>query len=363
MTQDKSSDLSKNKKSTPMPFSANERLKMEINSIVLHQIDHVGSVIKQLNVAQDNEDFKLYINELLNKITDAENKRQFIFESEDTEVKLLIEKIIKGDDFLKAAEKIADRLMRKEQNAQSDIEHLKHEVQKGILVQALVEIGNKRKLVIAKADHIEYLDDQNLKQRKGLPLKKKLYKALMLEFNKKNEILDIFVYDTNSRIAKYWWSDFLELTELNTDEHNTELAFDAIDNLLGKIKKDYPADHNILRNRSLGYFKSNREFKIEHFIKSAIGNYEAVNSLFKIDAFKTKLLNLPEKLKFDAQFSIKPEIIKAKKLRNIVVLNDKMDLHIKEHIQNWGNVIEAETIKGQKYIRIKTDLGYEAFKK
>jgi hypothetical protein len=336
---------------------------MKILEISLHQIDHVNSVIQPLSIPKDNDDLITYLKELIIKISETDGKRQFIFESDTTEVKKLIDNIIEGSDFKSATAKIADRLMRKEQNAQSDIEHLKHEIQKGILIQAKLEINASYKVIIAKADHTEYLDDQNLRNRKGLPVKRKLYKALMMDFDRKGSIENIYVYDTNLNIARYWWSDFLELQELNTDEHNTTMAFDYIaQRLLGKLKNEFPADHNIIRNRVLGYFRSNRDFEIKHFVKHVVGNYEPVNESLDVEKLKEKIYSLPEKKGFDAQFSIKSEVIKARKLRSIVELNDKMDLHIKEYMPNIQRIIEPIIIKGEKYIRIKTEAGYEAFK-
>jgi hypothetical protein len=78
-------------------------------------------------------------------------------------------------------------------------------------VQALIEMNGTKQFVIAKADHSNYLDDEQYRTRRGLPIKKKVYKAFLAQFDQNHRISNIYVYDTNQSLAKYWWSDFLEL--------------------------------------------------------------------------------------------------------------------------------------------------------
>lgn len=336
---------------------------MNTVNITLHKIDHDAKKVSLLEISKDNEDLNGYIKALLEKIAEAGSKRKFEFESNTTEIKKIIDSIITNKNYEKEAEKAAKRLLIKEQRAQEQIEHLLHEVQKGVLVQALIEINGEKRFIISKAEYNQYLDELEMKQRQGLPIKKKIYKAFMVEYNKKGVQTNLYVYDTNSNISKYWWQDFLELNEVNTDENNTNEAFETITkNALGKLKSEFPADHNILRNRILGYFKSNKDFEMDHFIETAIGDYEPVDKDFKVAELKTKIRNLPEKKGFDSQFTIKPEVIKAKKLKEIVHLNENIDLHINSHVGDLHEIIEAVKVKGEKYIRIRSDAGYEAFK-
>lgn len=66
---------------------------------------------------------------------------------------------------------------------------------------------------------------------------------------------EVIVYDTNSSMSKYWWGDFLELSEVYTNKHNTITAFDAIDKgVFTKMKKDFPQDYVYLRNSTVRYF-------------------------------------------------------------------------------------------------------------
>lgn len=336
---------------------------MNIVSNSLHLIDVGSGSINAIQIATDNEDLKKYLKELLEKITSSSSKRKFSFERDTTEVKSSLDRIISGEDFSPCAEINARRLLQKEKTAQEEYEQLRYEIQKGVLVQSLVEVDGVMKIIIAKADHTDYLDGEQFRNRKGFPIRKKIYKAFLAEYNSSNAITEIFVYDTNASIAKYWWSDFLELTEINTDEHNTDRAFEAVDKMIfAKMKSDFPADHNILRNRVLGYFRSSSVFEMDSFIENAFRDYTPVNEDLNVPDMVRKIRELPEKKGFDSHFNIRPEVIKAKKLRSIVPITDKIDLHIKDHIDDLNHIIESYKYQGEKYIRIKTDTGYEAFK-
>ena len=82
--------------------------------------------------------------------------------------------------------------------------------------------------MICKSDDIEILSEDTFRKVKGLPLKKRIFKAfLYTRITTSNDVI-IKVLDSNNAMAKYWWRDFLELTELYDNESNTKRAFDAV---------------------------------------------------------------------------------------------------------------------------------------
>lgn len=337
---------------------------MIILSNSLHIIDIERSTIRSIQVDSTNADLREYISDLMQKVARSESKRKFEFASNTTEVKSSIDRMINGGDFSELAGINANRLLRVETQVQEETEHLRYEIQKGALIQVLLEGEGRKQIVFAKADHITYLDETELRNRNGFPVRKKIYKAFLADYDQTGAVRSLYVFDTNLGMAKYWWSGFLELTEVVTDEQNTEKAFDSVDRLvLSPIREEFRADHNILRNRVLGYFRSNREFELDSFLENVIGDYVPVNDNFNVEKFKEKIKALPDKKGFDTQFNIEVEVIKARKLKNIVPINDKIDLHIKDFVDDLDRIIESYKYQGEKYIRIKTDTGYEAFKK
>jgi hypothetical protein len=340
---------------------------MEILSTAIYHIDHSKTDVAPVPIPDDNADLSTYIEELLAKIAKDDSNRLFSFVSETGEGHTNITDLLNKEHHESATRQIARRLLYKEQNKQADIAHLIHDIPRGVLIIILFEDDNgSTRLIISKADHARYLNEQDFTLEQGLPYEKKTYKAFLADLDEENEVERIYIYDTNAKIAKYWYEDFLELKEVNTDEFNTGTAFDAIEkNILNKFKNDFPSDYHIIRNRVIGYFRSKESFELQEFIDEAIGaDYDPVNPAFKpkISDITKKIKDLPSKKNFDSQFTIEKSTIKARQVNSVVKLNDTMDLHIKDFVGDLHQVIKAVEENGLKYIKIRTDEGYKAFK-
>lgn len=330
-------------------------------SIRIFQIDTDNDKVIPVDQTQYGKDFKDYLTGLIEIISEGSG-RSFVFERETTEIRALIPRILKKEDFSVISEIAARRLLSCEQTTQAQIKKLGKEIQKGIVVQAIIEKDNMRKYVICKADHSEFLKDGDYTKTKGLPTKKKVFKAFYAIFTEAGNVENVVVYDTNSVMSKYWWGDFLELTEVYTDKHNTITAFEAIDKgVFTKMKKDAPQDYIHLRNSAVRYFRANAGFDMQNFLDTAIGNYEPYSEKLKIEALKNSIKELPKTKKFDEQFSIVKEHVTARFL-NKIPLTTQIDLYLKEDIINIENVITAEQDKdGAKYVKIRSDSGYKFF--
>lgn len=202
---------------------------MNLQSICIYQIDTVNTQVIHIEKENFGPDFDNYLNGLIQIITNGGSGRRFAFDRESTEIRALIPRIIANENFKTIAEVAAKRLLSCEITTQKQIEKLKVEIQKGIVVQAVVEEGESLYYVICKADHLEFLKDEDYILTKGLPIRKRVFKAFVANFQAPNIVDTVLVYDTNASMSKYWWKDFLELTEVYTDKHNTTTAFEAID--------------------------------------------------------------------------------------------------------------------------------------
>lgn len=335
---------------------------MDLKAISIFQIDPANSTIIHVDKATYGEDFDSYLNGLIDIIFSG-NGRSFKFDRETTEIRSLISKITLDHDFQALAEVAAKRLLNCEQIVQKKIDKLDKQIQKGIIVQALLQKNDVLRYVICKAEHSEFLKDEDYKKTKGLPIKKKIYKAFAASFLKDDSISSVFVYDTNSSISKYWWRDYLELEEAYTDEYNTETAFDAIDKVaLTKIKKVYPQDYIHLRNSLVRFFRANSSFNMDDYIDNGIGDYEPFDQKLDVDALKYNIKNLAKTHKFDESFEIIKKKIKARFL-NTISLTPQIDLQFKEDINNLEQVVFAvEDPDGSKFVKIRSDNGYKYFK-
>jgi len=336
---------------------------MEILFTSLHQIDHSSDTIIEIDISTKSDDLLNYVQRLFDEITRNPNKRKFRFESDTTEVRTSISHLLQMQH--KKASKInAERLLKIEKQTQDDISHFDKEIQKGSLFQAFIKNENSKRIIISKADHNAYIDELDFKTHKGLPWKKKIFKAFIAEIDNSNQIDKVFVYDTNPKMSKYWWRAFLELTEIYTDTHNTKRALDILDKkIFNPIRKEYPADHTILRNSSVRYFRSQPDFELSSFISDTFENYTPVNTDFPTDKIIKKVELLPDKWDFDTKFTIRKEEI-DKRVVNKIPLTEKIDLVIKDYIENLGGVISSDKdTDGKKFVKIYSDIGFERFKR
>jgi len=336
---------------------------MEILKIQIFKIDIDEEEASNIDSKTYGEELDNYLLELFETIISGSSGRQFKFERKTTEVRSQITNINNGQDFNNCSKVISERLLKVEVDAQKKMNKLKVTIQKGIFVQAQISEDKNNKFIICKADHNEFLNEVDFTLSKGLPTKKKAFKAFVCDLNDDDSDSGILVYDTNPSDTKYWWKELLELEMIITDEDNTENAFGAIDNVITKnIKEKYPQDYTHIRNSVVRYFRATERFEMQHFLDNAIGNYLPENHDLDVDGIKSKIKELPAKKRapFDNQFNIIKEKVKAKFL-NKIKLTPEIDLNIKGDYAD--NTIIAEIKDGEKYISIKSEEGYKYFKK
>lgn len=328
----------------------------------LYKIDVQHSTVESIALPEIQNDLSGYITQLIESIASDSDSKEFNFISDATEVRTLICRTIEQRDYDQPIMQIARRLLEKEVLAQQNT-NLPIEIHRGMLIFSMIQVNeNIKKFIISKAEHTEFLDDETFSKRQGPPLKKKIYKAFTVDIDSDLSFSRISVYDTNTTISKYWWRDFLELSETRSSEENTKNAFDSIDTkVLTSIKKDHPQDYIYLRNSTIRYFRATPEFRMDDFIQIGIGDYQPYDSNLDVDSIKAKIRQLPEKYKFDTLFEICPQKIRARFI-NDIKLTDQIDLRLKQDIDNLENVISAQIICGRKYVLVESASGYEYFK-
>jgi len=341
---------------------------MDIIFNSLYKLDIVNNVLEPLPLPADDNDLKSYIIQLLDKILNDADRKGFEFQSETTEVRVLIDRILRTADgdmdaYHVHSRGIAERLLAKEIESQSRM-NLKVELVKGIVVVSLVRFTDRPdKIIISKADYNEYLDAESYKNRTGFPLKKKIYKAFIADADELHNITRVAVFDTNSVFTVYWWRDFLELKEVHTDEFNTENAFDAIEEaVLDPIKKKHKADYINLWNATVHYFRVKDEFSADDFISQIISGYRPFDPSLNTTELETKARKEFSKEKFDNRFAIVSGVV-SKRFKKSISLTPQIDLNFKSDIQNLDNTImRYKEPNGEKWVMIRSSEGYEYFK-
>ena len=63
----------------------------------------------------------------------------------------------------------------------------------------------------------------------------------MIVCNDAIEIQSVSVYDTNPKMAEYWWQDYLELSEIYNSAHNTTRSIDIIlKKIIEPLRQEHP---------------------------------------------------------------------------------------------------------------------------
>jgi hypothetical protein len=333
-----------------------------ISRKALFEINISAEEVLKVSMPAAGSDFDTYLEDLVTQIQSDKSGRNFQFPAHSTGIKSVIATLADKKEDAAFAD-AADRLLVKEIAAQEKIKQLNVDIQKGLLIQALVSENKKEFYIIAKAEHRDFIEEVTFKKLKGLPFKKKIFKSFIAELDSKRNPVNAWVDDTNESIARYWWDDYLELVEVYDDFYNTKRAFDVIDNaIFAPLQKEAKQDYMALRNATIHLFRTSDSFNYDEYVKRVIKKYKPVNKeKVDIERIVERMKDLPEKRKFDRRFDIEPGEIRAK-FKKDIPLTPEMDLRIKQDI-NLKNDVKALEENGNKYIRIRTDIGYAYFQK
>lgn len=335
----------------------------------VHKIDYDAESFVEVELQPNFDNF---VTELLMNINDNVVNKAYVPSSQSTQVVTDIRSIfslIEIDEIepeglnmrVKVyADDIAQRLFDKEKLKQEQIYHMGQNVKKGSLIQAAIKNGDNYSYLLAKVEHSSFVDDSDFSFKSGFSSEqKKIWKTCIFNCSIENEIVTIDeakIYVNNS--GKYWADDFLELKELSTDAQNTKRAFNAIDSILIKeVKKNAPGDYTVIRNTFVGYMKRERQLDYNEMVSEILDNYDADTlSQENICELKNKLIELPEKKKFDRLFTVVPKEIRAK-VRKLYKVNEGIEIKVNDFVQDIKQKISAEedVTTGAKYIRIMTN--------
>ena len=336
-----------------------EARDLHIEGQIVHRIDHAANAANSISVKDEQVEFSDYLKRLISDASTNTKGRKYKVRSLATQVVSTAIKAIHDKDF-NGFHESAKRLLENETKAQKRVERLDVEILGGILLHASIIDKGIKKVIICKAENSEFLNDGTFKRSSGYPIKRRIYRSVQFVFNEVEEITDIAVFDSSTKGASYWWDGFLELDQHWDDKYNTERAFDIIDKkALAGLKEKAPADHMYLRNSAIRYFRSNGAFDLEEFIDKVVGEYQPVSVECNVESLKNKIREFPGKYGFDAQFDLVPSSITAR-IKTILQLSDNIELIIKKDI-DIPKYVTPVLVEGQKYIRIRTDVGYDAF--
>lgn len=339
-----------------------------IVSAVLHHIDVNSKSTKLILITGQQLDLEGYLTDLLHEVKTKQQKREYEFSRETTEFFIALQSYHHHQDLQlnTVSSNLADRLLEKEIATDIRYGHLGADgnghVKKGSFLQFLYKEDGKISYLGVKIEHQTFLDEVDLKKKIGLSIANKVYKACRVDFDSNHSPCEVFVYDTNTKPSAYWWHDFLELRELRNDALNTTTASTEVLRVINKIKKDFPADHTILRNSIISAFKQNAAFNYYDFLTNSIENYEPEVAALKdkLPELINTLKTLPDKKKFDTQFTLVPSSVPFRKTK--FNLSKEISLTIEDGIENINDKIWSEkTACGKELVVIESSDGFKRF--
>ncbi len=337
---------------------------MNIEKAFLHHIEQSFNELVCVDIDSHYVEIEPIVQSVVDEIFEGKNKRACIIPPENRMLSELTAQINDTDVTVqKSAVFInAERLLRKERDAQNQYGSIT-QIPKGSLFHLLVRHNGKIYFIITKTDHDKFLDENELSTRRGIPLNKKTYKSFYCEIID-GQLNNAFIYDPSGRSARYWWEGYLDVVLCNSDAQNTEKVLShLIEKIIYPIKVKSPDDYKTLRDGTINYFRSHEVFNLSEYLLHVWELYTPILANLSLDKYKNKINEMSSNRKFDTSFTIIAASINRRVKKNIQ-LTPKMKLHIDDMtFQEEKNLVSTFANADGKWIQIKTDIGYEYFKR
>ncbi|KZN69443.1 nucleoid-associated protein [Pseudoalteromonas luteoviolacea] len=334
---------------------------MEDFNLESYSIHHINLEEEKHHEPEQGEesDIETLSRELLTETFDSKRGQEFKFASDTEEVAILVSNMANGG-WEDSCTKIADRLLRSELSRQEELGNFQ-QVAKGSLLQLKVTNGEELYIIFTKVDHNKFVDERDSLIHFGIPFKKRVQKTCIFKFSEDLTPVSIKIFDSNSKISKYWRKDFLCCEAIRSPVENTKSAFSAIDNTLSRnLKKQSKPDYTYLRNNIITYFRSNESIAFDDFVENVVRNYVPINSEVDMGELAEKISALPESKGFDTQFDVDTKSINAR-IRRVVVLAENFELNIKGEVPELESLVDTGSDALGKYLKIYSPEGHDEF--
>ena len=331
----------------------------EIIFSLVHSINREKFIAEYRDIS--NEDLKEYVEALMRGIMKNRSYRYYKPIRETTEVNMIVQKSVR-EEYIEEEDQnnIAEKYLDVELEAQARIEKMNIKIREGYLIEVLLKDEEHFYYIISKVENGDYLDNETVKKRTGLPYNDKMLKSALYVFNKEKERESILVADTAK--TDYWAGKFLEIEEENQDEICTQKIYTAIEGMIkretiGASEKENRSyvDYYNLRNNLIVYFKQPREFDFDEMMNCVFGKYEPEHPrLINMNKLKDKVQEKLLSSKYDTAFTIAPQAVK-KNMKHIFKVNFCVEMNVVSGAENMRNLIEAFMQDEAAYLKIKVE--------
>jgi hypothetical protein len=333
----------------------------------LYKLDIEDNSVEEVALDGQAQDLNAYLDELLADIRSETHQRRFNIGSPTSEFHALVRSIQDSRSLSPSDKGLAERLLRIELATERKVQRLSRgsgtHLKKGSFLQWFYEENGVFVYLGVKVDHKEFLDEDDFTKRIGLALKDRLYKAVRVAFSADGSVAEVVVVDAGSRLATYWWHDFLELTEVKDNHFNTHTAAHEIEKVLNKrLRRKFPQDFTALINSVIGRFRTTGTMRYNDYIDDQFGNYSPLNEALSEDmpALIATLKDLPRRKGFDTHFDIEPSAITMR--RRKFKLNEFVDLMVESGVDGLSDKVWSErTQDGKRLVVVDSPEGFNQF--
>lgn len=320
----------------------------------LHNLDlSLTDPIRKQISADFGSFIKNYIEETLSGKT---TKEYTVIDRNRTVVRSIVEvfKNPVGEKCAEHTDTVARKLLNSEQNVQDQIRGMT-QIQRGSILQALIEDGRTYRFIIAKVEHSEWYDDDTFIKKYGIPGDNlKVWKSAVFDLDPADGHIVTIKCFVNTN-ARYWTDTFLEIQEAHNDTENTRMVIRTCGKVLSQIKKISPMDYYNLMNTINHEMQSDQLIDYNEMVSRLFDSYEPHNEEINKDNLKRKLLDAAKDGSFDTHFHADPK--EAKKRKKITIpVSDMIDVSVKDPLENWKSTFRIFTEpSGEKYLMIRCD--------
>ncbi len=266
---------------------------------------------------------------------------------------------------LELSDSIARKLLSVERAVQRRMGHITN-VQRGSIVQALILEEGEYRFVIAKVEHSEWYDGENLAKNFGFPGEnKRVWKSAVVDLSAEGGGVihgNIKVFSNTG--AQYWTKDFLEVKEANSDRVNTEKVLKVVNQELKRsVKKKSLYDYYNLKNALNHALRSDQMINYPDLVGDLFDTYEPAEPSVHKEDIRRKLLGYADRGEFDTQFHADPDVVK-KNSKTKYRVNAYVNLMVEEAQPDRSALIrtnECETGERELIILCDDDNTFDAF--
>lgn len=228
----------------------------------------------------------------------------------------------------------------------------------GNLLILNIETLEEKFFIFTKLISKDFFDKESKTLKPGLDIEN-MQKVAIFNYTLENELNIIYVKDyTTPTYAAYWWDDFLQLKELNSNQKNTSELYNRVYLKIARsLKTISQNDYYNLKGSVLTYLRSHNTFNFDEFYDNIFKNYVPENDQIndKIEKLKNDISSLREKNFFDNHFDVDTSAIKAKQPRKYGLRNG-ITLSIKDYdIPYYKDFIKKYYKNNTSYAIIELD--------